>query len=48
MAFWGDFQYLTGSTGEGGWSKTAKNEASSFMDGPLGLRTNYTRTLTEN
>ena len=35
MAFWGDFQGLTGATGGGRVVKTAENEATSFMDGPL-------------
>ena len=34
MGFWGNFQGLTEGTGEGGGSKSAKIEATSFMDGP--------------
>ena len=35
MGIWGDFQGLTEATGEGGGSKSAESEATSFMDGPL-------------
>ena len=31
--------------GEGGWSKTAKNEATSFMDGPLGKEQEMVTTV---
>ena len=36
MVIWGDFQGVTEATGGGRGSKTAKIEATSVMDGPLG------------
>ena len=35
MEFWGDFQGLTEVSGGGRGVKSAKIEATSFMDGPL-------------